>query len=283
MSEQSAIAECSQGAINQAGHALRSLTATPAPGRAMSIESRASILGCLYLAAVLTYYFLKFYPTPWTVGILPFDVVFALAAVGVWKRPKAGFIAALSISGVSLILVGPSLGIGEALTLPGLLAGGATANGFFFVTLFFSLFGAREAWARRDAAEARAFRLGRTAGIGASIFLLSLVALGVVYGSTQATAVTTAQTEVIIAPGAGYLTGDKFFVPQTLQVKVGQTVTWKNLDSTNHTVTSNTGLFRSGDIGVGAAYSYTFEQPGTYTYTCDYHVWMTGVIVVVNG
>ena len=48
-------------------------------------------------------------------------------------------------------------------------------------------------------------------------------------------------TKVLIVQGAGTL-GDKGFSPNPINVKVGDTVTWTNIDNMEHTVTSGTGL-----------------------------------------
>lgn len=72
------------------------------------------------------------------------------------------------------------------------------------------------------------------------------------------------------------------FSPATLTVKVGTTVTWTNQDSAAHTVTSDTGLFDSGNMPQGKSFSYTFTTAGTYAYHCTYHAMMKGSIVVTN-
>lgn len=72
------------------------------------------------------------------------------------------------------------------------------------------------------------------------------------------------------------------FNPQTLNVKVGTTVTWINNDTVTHDVTSDTGLFTSGNLTHGMSYNYTFNQTGNYTYHCAIHPSMTGSIVVTS-
>ncbi|HEY3341321.1 MAG TPA: cytochrome D1 domain-containing protein [Anaerolineae bacterium] len=69
------------------------------------------------------------------------------------------------------------------------------------------------------------------------------------------------------------------FVP-TLTVKAGQPIVWINNDEVPHTVTSDTGLWESGDIQPGTAYTLTLDQPGTYPYHCMHHPYMQGVIKV---
>ncbi|HET7630262.1 MAG TPA: cupredoxin family copper-binding protein [Candidatus Saccharimonadales bacterium] len=75
------------------------------------------------------------------------------------------------------------------------------------------------------------------------------------------------------------------FSPGAITVKAGTTVTWTNLDSVNHTVTSddNSSIqFDSGDIDKGQTYQFTFEQPGTYHYHCTPHPFMHGTVVVTD-
>ncbi len=61
------------------------------------------------------------------------------------------------------------------------------------------------------------------------------------------------------------------FVPATVTVTVGTTVTWTNLDSVAHTVTSETDLFDSGNLARNATFSYSFADRGTFSYYCANH------------
>ncbi|HWP61778.1 MAG TPA: cupredoxin domain-containing protein, partial [Candidatus Paceibacterota bacterium] len=70
------------------------------------------------------------------------------------------------------------------------------------------------------------------------------------------------------------------FNPQTITVQRGAMITWINNDSMQHTVTSDNGFFGSGTLSLGQSYSYTFLNPGTYTYHCSIHPYMTGTIIV---
>lgn len=73
------------------------------------------------------------------------------------------------------------------------------------------------------------------------------------------------------------------FAPATLTVKEGTTITWTNGDSVVHTVTSDTGIFDSGDLAKGQTFSYTFTTAGTYPYHCTPHkAKMAGTIVVTK-
>ncbi len=70
------------------------------------------------------------------------------------------------------------------------------------------------------------------------------------------------------------------FAPMQLSVSAGTIVTWHNADEEPHTVTSDTGVFRSGAIDGGGSFTFKFEKPGTYKYLCSIHPQMVGTIVV---
>jgi plastocyanin len=70
------------------------------------------------------------------------------------------------------------------------------------------------------------------------------------------------------------------FNPSSVNVKVGDTVTWTNDDSVGHDVTSDT--FKSGaagGIGNGQTFKHKFAKAGTFKYVCTVHPGMTGTIV----
>lgn len=71
------------------------------------------------------------------------------------------------------------------------------------------------------------------------------------------------------------------FSPSAVTVKVGTTVTWRNDDVIQHTVTSDTGSeLASPLLGQGDTYSHRFTSLGTYPYHCTQHPVMTGTVVV---
>jgi plastocyanin len=78
------------------------------------------------------------------------------------------------------------------------------------------------------------------------------------------------------------VTIEKFaFQPKALSVSVGTKVVWTNKDEEPHTVTSAGEQFKSSmALDGGDTYSVTFAKPGTYTYFCTVHPFMTGTIVV---
>ncbi len=76
------------------------------------------------------------------------------------------------------------------------------------------------------------------------------------------------------------LVKDFMFAPTSLTVKAGSTVTWANKDDEPHTVVSDTGLFRSSAMDTNESFSFKFDKPGTYHFTCSIHPRMVGTIVV---
>jgi len=91
------------------------------------------------------------------------------------------------------------------------------------------------------------------------------------------------------APGSstpGCEDTDNCFVPSTVVITAGGTVTWDNTDNAAHTSSSGTaeggpdGVFDSSLIMAGGSYSHTFETAGTFDYFCMVHPWMSGVVIV---
>ncbi len=70
------------------------------------------------------------------------------------------------------------------------------------------------------------------------------------------------------------------FVPATVTVSAGSTVTWTNQDSAPHTVTSETDLFDSGRLSINDSSSYAFTDRGTFSYYCTIHPYMKGEVIV---
>lgn len=70
------------------------------------------------------------------------------------------------------------------------------------------------------------------------------------------------------------------FVPSTLTVAVGDTVTWASVDSPDHTVTADDDSFDSGTLSNGDTFEQTFDEAGEYAYHCEIHSSMTGTITV---
>ena len=76
------------------------------------------------------------------------------------------------------------------------------------------------------------------------------------------------------------------YTPAMLNIQLGDTVTWTNIDSEVHTVssanvTSDGGVYFHETLLPGETYSVTFDTPGTYFFSCmiKFHG-MTGIVRV---
>ena len=91
------------------------------------------------------------------------------------------------------------------------------------------------------------------------------------------------------APGSstpGCENTDNCFIPSTVVITAGGTVTWENTDTAAHTASSGTaaggpdGVFDSSLVMAGGSYSVTLDDAGTYPYFCMVHPWMSGTVIV---
>jgi plastocyanin len=101
---------------------------------------------------------------------------------------------------------------------------------------------------------------------------VGMVILGTMEVYAPSVADTTDSTKITVK--------DFMFNPTPLTVKAGSTVTWTNMDDEPHTVVSDTGLFKSGGMDTNESFSFKFDKPGTYHFTCSIHPRMVGTIVV---
>jgi len=95
--------------------------------------------------------------------------------------------------------------------------------------------------------------------------------------------------DVILSEGSGVPgceeTGE-CFIPLSIRVDTGDTVTWFNADTAAHTVTSGTpaggpnGIFDSSLFGAGSTFKVRFDTTGEYPYFCMVHPWMVGKVAV---
>jgi CSLREA domain-containing protein len=82
--------------------------------------------------------------------------------------------------------------------------------------------------------------------------------------------------------GYGYVTiVDYSYIPALITIHAGRIVTWENIDFTDHSVTSDTGVWDSGTIVNGGQFQYTFNTVGNFPYHCSFHPEMTGMVIVV--
>ncbi len=91
------------------------------------------------------------------------------------------------------------------------------------------------------------------------------------------------------------MTDDLRFVPDTLEIQVGDTVVWRNTSSVVHTVTAHPDRvpdpdairlpegaepFDSGNLFEDQVFGHVFTVPGEYHYICVPHPMMVGIIRV---
>ena len=125
--------------------------------------------------------------------------------------------------------------------------------------------------------------------------LLALGVIGIVLGGAVAGVFvlrlqpqlgggTAASGTVIMPLGVGSNQAYNFN-PVTITVVIGKnnTVSFINKDSAPHTVTADGGAFDSGNMAVGATWTYTFNTAGNFSYHCSYHSWMKATVVVLSG
>jgi quinohemoprotein ethanol dehydrogenase len=74
--------------------------------------------------------------------------------------------------------------------------------------------------------------------------------------------------------------GDYYFLPNRVQVAVGDTLTFENDGSVVHTATASDKSFDTGDIQPNTATPVTFNTAGTYNFNCSPHPWMIGQVIV---
>jgi plastocyanin len=72
---------------------------------------------------------------------------------------------------------------------------------------------------------------------------------------------------------------DYAFLPGSITIQQGTTVTWTNEDSASHSVVFAD--FQSPLLSTGETFSHTFDATGEYSYSCSIHPSMTGTVIVI--
>ena len=92
----------------------------------------------------------------------------------------------------------------------------------------------------------------------------------------------------LVCTGAAYAAGKNHavtiegmkFVPERLEVAVGDTVTWTNKDIVPHTVTAQAARIESGELAQGKRWKYVAKKKGEIGYVCRLHPGMKASLVV---
>jgi plastocyanin len=116
-----------------------------------------------------------------------------------------------------------------------------------------------------------------------TVFGTALALTACASGATRSTSSTVPMAGgMSSAAGGTTVTIQNFaFSPMRLKVAPGATVTVTNKDSVAHTLTGSSGGFNTGDIPAGQSTTFTAPtKPGTYSYLCNIHQYMTGTLTV---
>jgi len=115
---------------------------------------------------------------------------------------------------------------------------------------------------------------------GLAAIVVAVVALSLAKSTVHASA---GGASVTLKAKVGVVAIENYaFKPPSLTVKSGTRITWTNHDATAHTATLDQGSLDTGTINPGQSKTIDFSKPGTYTYHCAFHAFMTGTIKVVG-
>ena len=135
----------------------------------------------------------------------------------------------------------------------------------------------------------RGFSGGLSRTVAVTILMavaLTLAACSSGGSATSTTATTGAPTGQATTAGGGSATStidikNFVFSPKSITVAPGAMVTVTNQDAVAHTITATKGGFNTGDISPGQSKTFTAPNTaGTYTYICNIHQYMTGMLTV---
>ena len=107
--------------------------------------------------------------------------------------------------------------------------------------------------------------------------------------ATTAPPPTTDAPPATSAPADQIVTiGDLFFRPSSLNISVGQSVSFQNNGDLPHTSTSGTpsarsDLWHSGTLSSGESFVVTFDSAGTFSYFCAIHPNDMQATITVGG
>ncbi len=253
-----------------------------------SPEVFVPFLGLLYSAMVFVYITVSGGGSagPFLFILLAFILLFLGSAFLIWRRNRIGYLISIIVSVIFLGLFGfealDSLSgfVNQAMFLEVL-----TVLTVLVLTLVYSILGVRLVW-RKGAMQnpPRMMRRSTTIALLGLGFIIGAAFIGALGAGAEARLLANSGTAGDITIVQGASNGVNSFSPSSFTVKVGTTVAWVNKDASTHTVTSQgSNLFDSGNLPLGATFSYKFTQAGTYQYFCTIHPVMKGTIIVTSG
>lgn len=127
--------------------------------------------------------------------------------------------------------------------------------------------------------------------------LTRVLVLGIAAGCTSAPAGGGGGTAPIVSPSPGasvepgpgqaqtvtVTVRNVAFLPASVEIPRGGSVTWRFEDAIAHTSTSVAGSALAWDSGLrreGETFTLRFDTPGTYSYQCIPHPQMRGTVIV---
>jgi plastocyanin len=111
-----------------------------------------------------------------------------------------------------------------------------------------------------------------------TILIVLVISLSGLFAACQSTPTLVSPSAPGISVG---ILGDEC---PSVEVKAGEQVTWTNQDVSTHVVRhipdDGNSQFDSGILNMGDSFSFTFVQPGVYTYQCLIEYEATGTVTV---
>jgi len=104
---------------------------------------------------------------------------------------------------------------------------------------------------------------------------LALTTAGAALGASIAQADGHATTHTVVIK-------DFAFSPANITIKAGDTITWVNEDSAQHSAWDLNDAFDTGLLSQGQSASLTFSGAGTFSYRCRPHGNMRGTITITD-
>jgi plastocyanin len=132
------------------------------------------------------------------------------------------------------------------------------------------------------------FRRTLLLGMGVAIVAIAVVLVGCSSAGTTTTAGPTGGIVTTVPSGGGSTGGATVevkmegmaFSPQTVTIKVGDTVNWTNMDQPPHNAVAVDKSWQTSTFATGESGSVTFATAGTFPYICTIHPNMTGTVIV---
>ena len=114
--------------------------------------------------------------------------------------------------------------------------------------------------------------------IGLMALVAAVTLAGIGCGSSSPAAPTVSADVTISMVGDR---GAQSFAPNPTTIRVGQSVAWKNNDTTAHDATQDASRFQTGTVSAGGTSApITMTAAGTFAYHCTIHPGMIGTLVV---